>query len=289
MQIKYLVVIALFYLLPVRVEAGVHFNVVFWGGYGGVCNDFSSSTVTATTATNATNAETVCAYAFKSGSYIGSDNTYIKSRSGSFRAGFRAIVRDRYGNLRTYKQDFPDEILAENEGIVNEIAYHLQVLWDGNDFTWINFPIDIDTEDFLVLKVCFALFDGNEARSEFGGMNCVENNGPGPSPGSCDLGGPYYLSHGSMDIYDVNGNEARVNLNVTCTQDATLTFTAPNQLDLGQNIVSQITLDGQKPDGLKLEFSKPGRTLLFASKLQTIGTPETGTFDKVYLLQATIQ
>lgn len=293
MRIKYLIFMALFFLLPVRVEAGVRFDVFFLSAFGGVCNDFGRTAGTAKSANTTNTTKTagiICSYGFNSGNYIGSDNSYIKSRSGSFKAGFRATVRDRYGNLRIYKQEFPDETLNENEGIVNDIAYHLQILWGGG-LGWVNIPTDIDTEDFLVIKICFAVFDGNEARSEFGGMNCVENDGPGPGPepGSCDLGGPYYLSHGSMDVYDVNGNEARVNINVTCSEDATLTFTAPNELDLGQNIVSQITLDGQQPDGLQLDFTAPGRPLVFASKLQTIGTPEAGTFDKVYLLQATIQ
>ncbi|MDT8852921.1 hypothetical protein RN053_20650 [Pantoea dispersa] len=198
---------------------------------------------------------------------------------------FMAVVAAKYqSGFHHFAFSLP---LRLRKGTVNQLAAEVVETWGNYQEVGVTlYPYD------PLPKLCLTVVDDlNYSLPEFGNECGTAGPGPDPEPdpGSCDLGGPYYLSHGSMDVYDVNGNEARVNIDVTCSQDATLTFMAPNELDLGQNIVSQITLDGQQPDGLQLEFPAPGRPLVFASKLHTIGTPEVGTFDKVYLLQATIQ
>lgn len=267
MKIKNYFLFFLFFLFALQAEAVVRINII--ATPVGDCPSPNS---------------VYCNFKVVTTGVSGSDNTIVvPGGRGFFHVALVGMYESGQYHIAT---SIPISI---REGSVNDIAK------DAIDI-WANREAEVRVKDYdgsdPIVKMCLSISDQDTfTRPEFGNDCGSADPGPGPEPdpGSCDLGGPYYLSHGSMDIYDVNGNEARVNLNVTCTQDATLTFTAPNELDLGQNIVSQLTLDGQKPDGLKLEFSKPGRTLLFASKLQTIGTPETGTFDKVYLLQATIQ
>lgn len=269
MKIKSYFIFFLFFLFALKAEAAVTIN--FIATPVGDCPSPNPR-------------EPFCDYKVVATGISGNDNTIVVPGGWGY---FQVVLIARYES-GSFSMEYSVPI-SIREGSVNDIAKEAMDNW-GNREVVVRVR-DYDGSDPLV-KMCLTVRDnGYFSRPEFGNECGSADPGPGPEPdpGSCDLGGPYYLSHGSMDVYDVNGNEARVNLNVTCTQDATLTFTAPNQLDLGQNIVSQLTLDGQKPDGLKLDFSAPGRTLLFASKLQTIGTPETGTFDKVYLLQATIQ
>ena len=275
MKIKFCYLFFLIFLFPLRTEAGVKIPIIVTPREHCPYDSFPDKN------NNNEPGSGMCNFVITPTGIIGSDDTYIKSSYDNFHISI--VVVYKYGGT-SIAGGLP---LDEKEGTVNELAAWAVKKWGLDGYQ----PIGTSSWD-PIDKICFTIGDvATYTRPEFG--NECGSAGPGPDPepdpGSCDLGGPYYLSHGSMDVYDVNGNEARVNINVTCSQDATLTFTAPNELDLGQNIVSQITLDGQKPDGLKLEFPAPGRPLVFASKLQTIGTAEAGTFDKVYLLQATIQ
>lgn len=278
MKINFCCLFFLIFLFPLRTEAGVKIPIVVTPREYCPYDSFPDNN------NNNKPGSGYCSFNITPTGIIGSDDTYIEATHGYFY--IVVVVVYKHGDIIRVDS----KAINEREGTVNEIAALAIKSWGlgySNIATYSSDPID---------KICFSISEVTHdywTRPEFGNECGTAGPGPGPDPepdpGSCDLGGPYYLSHGSMDVYDVNGNEARVNINVTCSEDATLTFTAPNELDLGQNIVSLITLDGQQPDGLQLDFTAPGRPLVFASKLQTIGTPEAGTFDKVYLLQATIQ
>lgn len=270
MKINFSYLFFLLFLFPLRTEAGVTISSVATPREHCPYDNFPDNN------DNVVPGVGYCSFTIIPTGIKGSDNSFIEADQLDFYVGVGVLYRYSAPLLAGGYS------MGVKEGTVNELAALAISTWNNG---YINIPTYSDNP---IVKLCFIVGDiASSSRPEFG--NECNTAGPGPGPGSCDLGGPYYLSHGSIDVNTVNGNEARVNINVTCSQDAILTFTAPNELDLGQNIVSQITLDGLKPDGLNLEFSKPGRSLLFASKLQTIGTPEAGTFDKVYLLQATIQ
>ncbi|QZY90366.1 hypothetical protein K7H94_18640 [Pantoea dispersa] len=275
MSMKFYFLFFVFYLFSVKTEAVVKINSIVtpledcpYDKYPDKNNNVSGSGA--------------CLFNITATGVSGSDNTYIKNE---YLTDFYVHIAVMY-RYTTPVIAYSIPIPNVKEGTVNEIAALAISEWGLRVVNLLTYS------DNPIAKVCVAVGEvANYTRPEFGNECGSVDPGPDPdpNPGSCDLGGPYYLSHGSMVVDSVNGNEARVNINVSCTQDAMMTIMAPNELDLGLNIVSQITLDGLKPDGLNLSFSKPGRPLVFASKLQTIGTPEAGTFDKVYLLQATIQ
>lgn len=154
----------------------------------------------------------------------------------------------------------------------------------------------MDVHNWVAEGICMAVSETanlDSVRAEFSPI-CGKQGTPGPDPepepGSCDLGGPYGLSHGTMDVSTVDGDYASVTLNVTCTKDATLTFSGESLIPLASYLLSEIKLAGKDPNGLVLNITRPGRALIFSSTLfMSGGTTPPGTFEKVYILRATIQ
>ncbi|WP_350580644.1 hypothetical protein [Pseudomonas sp. HY2-MNA-CIBAN-0224] len=114
----------------------------------------------------------------------------------------------------------------------------------------------------------------------------ADSCGPPPiPPNQCNVsGGVVTLDHGTLKVGEITGNKVEVSRQVTCTRDASVTYTVAsgNPVNLGNGILSIITVNGFNA-GQVLRLPGGTSTLTIASTLSDQGAV-AGPFSKTIVL-----
>jgi len=131
-------------------------------------------------------------------------------------------------------------------------------------------------------KFCFRILDGNNAPLP---ANVVTwECAPLPPPNiTCDIGGPYTINFGTVDVASLNGRTASVSARASCTSNVSATMKlipsdGKSSVTLMPGLFGTLSVDGQPgATGSRKTVGPAGANFQLTTTLQTNGTVAPGT------------
>ena len=133
-------------------------------------------------------------------------------------------------------------------------------------------------------KFCFRILDGNDMPLP---ANVVTwECAPLPPPDiTCDIGGPYTIDFGTVDVTSLSGRAASVNVRTSCTSNVSATIKlvpldGTNVVTLMPGLFGTLSVDGQPgATGSRKTVGPAGANFQLTTTLQTSGTVAPGTMN----------